>query len=330
MRTVLHTKKLPEGERFDFWLDHMFRRVVAPMVITCDDPASFRGSIESMDLGAVHVSAVEASPCGAHRTPRMIRQSDPELLQLAFNLRGETAIAQDRRRALSRPSDMVLYHSSRPHQIRTGFGKGDTYGVMVVFPARLLPLPAHKVERLTATVLSGREGIGALVSGFLTRLVNGTDQYGTADRSRLGAVLTDLLTALLAHRLDADAALRPTTRQRVLLLRVHTFIQRHLTDPHLSPATIAAAHAVSVRTLHRLFQTQDATVAEWIRDRRLEHCRRDLCDPALGDRPIHAIATRWGFSSPAHFTRAFSAAYGVIPREYRRRHRLDHVLARHA
>ncbi|MGJ6969942.1 helix-turn-helix domain-containing protein [Streptosporangium sp. G11] len=317
-------------ERFASWHDHLFRQVVAPMMITCDDPAGFRGSIESIDLSAVHVSAVEASPCGAYRTPRMIRQSDPELFQLAFNMRGETSITQDRRYALSQPSDMVLYHTSRPHQIRTGFSKDATYGVMVVFPAKLLPLPSRKVERLTATPLSGREGIGALISGFLTRLVNGADQYGVSDRSRLGLVLTDLLTALIAHHLDADTALQATTRQRVLLLQVHTFVQQHLTDPHLSPATIAAAHGISIRTLHRLFQTQGATVAEWIRAQRLECCRRDLSDPALGDRPIHAIATRWSFPVAAHFTRAFTAAYGVTPQEYRRQHQPDHILDWHA
>jgi hypothetical protein len=66
VKTVLHTGNLPVEERFDSWLDHMFRQVVAPTMITCDDPEGFQGSIESMDLGAVHVSAVEASP--ARRT----------------------------------------------------------------------------------------------------------------------------------------------------------------------------------------------------------------------------------------------------------------------
>ncbi|GAA3420318.1 hypothetical protein GCM10018952_63000 [Streptosporangium vulgare] len=248
----------------------------------------------------------------------MIRQSDPELFQIAFNLRGETAITQDRRCVLSQPSYLVLYHTSRPHQIRTGFSKETTYGVMVVFPATLLPLPLHKVERLTATPLSGREGIGALISGFLTRLVNGSDQYRMADRLRLGTVLTDLLTALLAHRLEADTVVPPASRQRILLLRIHAFMQQHLADPQLSPATIAAAHGISIRTLHRLFQTQDTTVAAWIRTQRLNRCRRDLSDPTLHDRPIHAIATRWGFTDVTNFSHAFSTAYGLNPRDYRR------------
>ncbi|WP_329423495.1 helix-turn-helix domain-containing protein [Streptosporangium sp. NBC_01495] len=322
METVIRTGDLPVDERFDSWLDHMFRQVVAPMMVTCDDPAGFRGSIKSTALGPVHVSAVGASPCEAYRTSQMIRRSDPELFQLAFNLRGETTITQDRRCAPSQPSDLVLYHTSRPHQVRTrqvrtGLDEYATRGVMVVFPATLLPLPPHKVERLTATPLSGREGVGALLAGFLTRMTAGTDRYGAVESLRLGGILIDLLTTVLAHRLNADATVPPETRRHTLLLRIHAFIQQHLADPNLSPATISAAHDISIRTLHRLFQTQEATVAAWIRDQRLRHCRRDLRDPLLGHRSIHAIATRWGFTDLSRFSHTFRNAYGLSPREYR-------------
>jgi AraC-like DNA-binding protein len=46
-------------------------------------------------------------------------------------------------------------------------------------------------------------------------------------------------------------------------------------------------------------------------------CRRDLLDPALRDRPVSAIAARWGITDPAHFSRLFRATYGVPPSEYR-------------
>ena len=32
---------------------------------------------------------------------------------------------------------------------------------------------------------------------------------------------------------------------------------------------------------------------------------------------MSAVAQRWGFVNPAHFSRAFRAAYGVSPREWR-------------
>jgi methylphosphotriester-DNA--protein-cysteine methyltransferase len=76
---------------------------------------------------------------------------------------------------------------------------------------------------------------------------------------------------------------------------------------------LAPAGAVS----SRLFETERATPADWIRRRRLERCRRDLLDPALWHTPVSTIAARWGFASPAHFSRAFRAAHGLPPTEYR-------------
>jgi AraC-like DNA-binding protein len=100
-------------------------------------------------------------------------------------------------------------------------------------------------------------------------------------------------------------------------VRVKDHILRHLADPGLAPPAIAAAHFVSVRYLHKLFQSQGVTVGEWIRTQRLERCRRDLLrSPAPGD-GVAAVARRWGFTSPSHFSRAFRTAYGMTPRAWR-------------
>lgn len=66
------------------------------------------------------------------------------------------------------------------------------------------------------------------------------------------------------------------------------------------------------------FHAEGHTVAGWIRERRLEQCRRDLAEPHLATRPINAIAARWGFASPAHFSQAFRNTYGLSPRQFRR------------
>ncbi|MEU4833959.1 helix-turn-helix domain-containing protein [Streptosporangium sp. NPDC023615] len=105
-----------------------------------------------------------------------------------------------------------------------------------------------------------------------------------------------------------------------MLVSVRAFVDRHLADPRLSPAMIATAHNISNRSLYRLFENENTTVSRLIHDRRLERCRDDLTDPGNRDRPIHAIAARWGFCAAAHFTRAFRTAYGLTPREYRYRH----------
>lgn len=95
---------------------------------------------------------------------------------------------------------------------------------------------------------------------------------------RVGAAFLDVLSVALAARLDRGDAVPRDSRQHDLLTRIHAFIEERLSDPALSPATIAAAHHVSLRYLHKLFESLEATVAGWIRRRRLERCRRDLLD----------------------------------------------------
>jgi AraC-like DNA-binding protein len=106
------------------------------------------------------------------------------------------------------------------------------------------------------------------------------------------------------------------TRQRAFALRIQSYIVAHLHDPDLTPGVVAAAHHISVSHLHRLFQTYGVTVSAWIRQQRLERACRDLADPTVR---VNRIAEQWGFTHHAVFTRAFRAAYGIAPSEYRTR-----------
>jgi AraC-like DNA-binding protein len=311
----MSTDDLTPAERFDGWLDHMADLVV-PVRFTSDSPADFHGRIEAMELGAVQVSSHVLAGCDAFRTSRLIRQSDPEVLYLLFAQNGPMDLTQDRKDVRLGPLDMALYHTSRPYHVRTHGGHVNQ-ALLLAFPRGLLPFTGRALEQSVARALPGTHGHGALVARFLSGLTEVTGSSSPADSVWLGITLTDLVTMLLGHHLDL--AVPPETGRRALLLRIHTYIQQNLSDHRLSPATIAAAHAISLRTLHRLFAEEDTTVAAWIRRQRLERSLRDLVRPGSERGPIHATAVRWGFSDAAVFTRAFRAAYGMSPREYQNR-----------
>jgi AraC-like DNA-binding protein len=101
------------------------------------------------------------------------------------------------------------------------------------------------------------------------------------------------------------------------LVGIKRHIEANLRDPGLTPERIAAEHFVSRRQLYTLFEAEGCGVRAWIRERRLERCRRDLRDPALRDETVLSIATRWGFTDASHFSHAFRAAYGMSPSAYR-------------
>ncbi|MQA86595.1 MAG: helix-turn-helix domain-containing protein [Streptosporangiales bacterium] len=189
---------------------------------------------------------------------------------------------------------------------------------VVMFPRALLPLRYRDTKRLAGVTFHGQEANAALVSSLVRQVTRHLEAYDGASGARVGGAVFDLITTTLADRLDRAHVVPPEMSRRTLLVRIYAFIEKRLGDPQLSPTVIAAAHHISTRYLHKLFESEGQTVSAWVRSRRLERCRRDLLDPALAARPVSAVARRWGLYDPGYFSRAFREAYGVPPAEYRR------------
>jgi AraC-like DNA-binding protein len=318
MSTLIRTDNLPAADRFAYW-----REVVSAtwVLMEChsDHEAAFLVRMRCIHLAGVQVNLMTAQAHEVRRTTRLIRRSDPDMLKLAMPLRatGTCVVAQDGRQADLRPGEFALYDTRRPYVAAVRNASGLAQALTVMFPRALLPLPPHQLREVTAVRMPANRGIGMLTSRFLVELGAGIDTCRPAEAVRLATAALEVLAARLAHELDGGASLPPETHKRALLTRILAFIQQHLADPDLSPRTIASAHHVSIRYLHKLFQEQGATVGGWIRGRRLERCRRDLADPALASRPAASIGARWGFSNASHFGHVFRAAYGMPPQAYR-------------
>jgi AraC-like DNA-binding protein len=269
------------------------------------------------ELGAVRIGTLSARRAGGGAwTTRHIRQSNPDICKIDIVAAGRVIVAQDGREARLRPGDLTFVDLSRPAH----WSMSPMRAVVVAFPRALLPLRPDELARLTAVRIPGNHGTGALVSTLARQLPEHLDDAGVSHAARLGTAVLDLLTIGMAAHLDRETLVAPPTRQRALLQRIQAFIDENVSDPDLSPARLAEAHHISLRYLHKLFQAQQTTVAVSIRQRRLERCRRDLLDPAQMERPVSAIAARWGILDPTHFSRVFRAAYGTTPAEYRRIH----------
>ncbi|RFU39513.1 helix-turn-helix domain-containing protein [Actinomadura logoneensis] len=315
MAVLIRAGDVPAAERVDAWLG-IVCETLGPLDVRMDRDAPLHGQIEAVQLGPLGVGRIETStPHSVHRTPGLIRRDDPDHYRVVLAVSGTVLLGQDGRTARLRAGDLALYDFSRPYELVY-----DSAVQLAVFSfARpLLTVPADSVRHLTAVPIGPDEGSAALAAPLLRRVAEDAETYRAAGSSRLPGVVTDLLDMTLAERSAKVAALAPETRERVLLRRVHAFVEQHLGDAALDPAAVAAAHHVSVRHLHRLFETEHTTVAAWIRHRRLERCRRDLADPAMAHQPVSSVAARWGMPDPAHFSRLFRRAYGVSPVEYRR------------
>ncbi|MET7471183.1 helix-turn-helix domain-containing protein [Micromonospora sp. NPDC005686] len=321
-RQVLDTAALPPRERFGMWLD-MLAGSPTPLRVRTAHADDFAARAEFIELGRMRLIRYRYPSLDCVRTSKLIRRSDPDYYLLALTLTGTSQAVQEGRRARCRPGDLTFYDCSRPHEVShhaDAAGPAYARSVVALVPYDALPLPHRKLARLFAGRMSGSEGVGALVADFLTRITAHPEQYHAADAERLGAVGLDLVATLLGRNLVSEDAVPTEIRRRALREQVHGYVRQHLGDATLDPGRIADAHHISLRSLHRLFEDEETTVAAYIRDERLARCRRDLTDPALGDRSIQVIAARWGFRDKAHFSRVFRAAQGETPQAYRARH----------
>ena len=283
-----------------------------PLHVTASDPDRFRGSIRAASADGIHVSTVAASAHVVERTPDLIARADGPAVKMSLMLAGTGLLVQDGREALLRPGDFAVYDTSRPYTLTFS---GDFRTIVTMFAPSALPLPSSALAQLTAVRVPGDGGLGGVVAPFLAQLGTHLDQVASPSGSRLVHTALDLLTTVYAHELGADVA--ASDPHAALRRRVEEHIDTHLAAPDLGPGTIAAAHYISTRHLHTLFQGQGTTVAALIRTRRLERCRRELTDPLLADQSVSAIGARWGFPDAAHFSRTFKSAFGFSPSECR-------------
>ncbi|GAA0934047.1 helix-turn-helix domain-containing protein [Virgisporangium aurantiacum] len=315
---VVSTDEVPAEERFTYWRE-VNSKLFVPYDLRCDPEVrnGFRAHVGVSAFGPVRAALATMVPHTTHRTPRLIRRADPDVLEIGCTLHGAGTVTQDGRCAEVGAGDLVLLETSRPYRVDHAPHVPESKVLILHFPRSLLPFPAQDLRRLTAVRLSGDRSIGALTSQFLCHLARRMPNLSASETARLSTLTLDVLTTALADALDAENVLPPHTRQRALLARILVFIHHHLGDPRLTPEAIATAHHISPRYLHKVFEPEEHTVAGHIRHRRLENCRHDLGDPRLATRSIQTIAARWGFTSPAHFSQAFRAAYGLSPRQFR-------------
>ncbi|MFI5952742.1 helix-turn-helix domain-containing protein [Cryptosporangium sp. NPDC051539] len=295
---------------FDEW-QHAISDTFVPLR-ACRPADGFRGGVTAASLGSVVLAEVRASGTTVERTPRLIRESDPELYKFGLQLSGSCVLEQDSRSAHLDPGDLAVYDTSRPYRIACGPGFAM---VVAMFPRYLVQLPERRMAELTAVRMSGRSGLGALV-GPLLRGVS-SDLGGVAS-THLGDAIIDLATAALAEQMALPSPAGSPDPHRALITQVRAYIDQNLQDGSLCTQRIAEVHFVSPRLLQKVFEAEGTSISALIRGRRLERCRRDLVDPFLVDVPLAVIGHRWGFRDAAHFSRLFRSAFGASPRAYRK------------
>lgn len=299
-------------ERIDYWRELISDQFV-PLKVAPQHGPELTGRLSACSVGSLELRDLSATPHEFTRTNSLIRRSQEDYFKIGLMETGSSLWVQDGREAVVNAGDFVLYDSTRPYSVMMN----EPFRITVcMLPKRLLPLRTSELHEVTAVRMSGSQGAGALVTPFVHALARHVDEYQDATSEALAHSVADLVTAVVRGR--PEFSMHDLEQVNPLLSQVRAYIGDHIADRNLSPASIAAAAAVSVSYLHKLFSETDTTVAGYVRELRLQGCRRDLQDDKYAHLTITSIGARWGLPDPAHFSRLFKARFDMTPFECRR------------
>jgi AraC-like DNA-binding protein len=310
---VLDAASHPPAERADLVHD-VIARSGARRRVGLNTPAeSVNLRAEAWQMDSVQVLRTVGTGLTLARTAQDVRDDAPELLAVALSGGECTYSACGAARELA-PNGIVLVDFSTPYVFAHVGEKGTSFTSHISYAD--LDLDVDDVR--AAIPRLGSSAVLPLLRNHLVHLRAVMDEVAVEPEiaTGLAAATIDLTRALVVSagggRRERDV-LRETLR-----VRIAGYIRANLRDRDLTPARIAAAHHLSLRTLYNVWGDEDETLVDWIMRERLERVRREL---GSSDSTVSAAARRWGFADPGHLSRRFRGAYGASPTEWMRRSR---------
>ncbi|WP_067561719.1 helix-turn-helix domain-containing protein [Nocardia acidivorans] len=312
---VVEVRSMPEvseQETFEQW-EAAVARAYVPLVVTPVRSGDFRARIVQSRFDDMDVSTVTASGQHITRIPRLIHEPEEPILFATVTTHGRGWLSQDGRVGEMADGGLMLYVSSRPFTAHFD----QNWGVVAVQVPLSQVVGASGVasDRLPTAVRFPPEGAAGIVGRFFCGLaqLQYTAPEQAAVLARHGTGLLASVVQLAAGDVPHDEPGQVLTKQQAL-----AYIQQHYADPGLTVDRVAAACAVSRRTLYRMFEDGGDGLAVLLRRMRIERALALIrTDPT---RPLLSIARAAGFVSERQFYRAFKREIGMTPGEFRTVH----------
>lgn len=313
MRTEWSTADLPKPSRFDAWREFI-SEAYAPLEPYRRDSTPFFGRICARRLGRCSLVELVADAHGVTRGHSEIMRSQGECYSISLVKKGEGVLVHNGKTVHLKSGDLRVTDYACPLDL--WFDKPFEL-TSFMLPRDMLYPRLTAPSEAPATRISSAAGLGKLVRSYLAALA----QLPEHQVSRYAGTLIDNLCNLVSLAVESE---RPTSPRRkpglheIRLASVKDYARQHLSNPSLSPASVAGACGISVRYLHKLFRLHGETFGRWLLKQRLEKCRVQISDPRFCDRSLSEISYSWGFNNLSHFDHAFRNAYGNSPREHRK------------
>ncbi|MEM9778060.1 MAG: helix-turn-helix domain-containing protein [Chloroflexota bacterium] len=311
MKTQISTSQVPQRESFTFWNDFIcdvFVRLNSQRL----DTAPFSGGVSFFGLDKIGFATVYSSPVEVSRSKPDIAQTSKSYFKISFQLEGVANLEQGGRKTILSPGDWAFYDCTQPYKLRFP----QTYKQLVLkVPHTHLLGQIPVLEDLTATKVSGQNGMATLARNLIVDTENQFDGLPNQNHAQVSNTILSLLIASINSNLSGQQLNRD--QKDVWRIKVKNYIDANFKDSNLSVEKIARQFNFSKRYIFGLFENEPTTAAKYIQQKRLALSQQLLDNPLCAHQTIGDIATICGFSSEAHFGRVFKQQTGMSPRAYR-------------
>jgi AraC family transcriptional activator of tynA and feaB len=292
----------------------LHRRVFYPLEIRPRDRDTFNAAFSIEQLGIAALTRTFSSAAVIERSPRHIESASERHVALLMSVKSVVRVVHGGHHVELEEGDLVLTDSAMPSQMAFGH---DNTSLGLLLPYETLRCYLPNPEAVFGRRVTGGQGFGPLVGTMLRSVWTHVEQglppeYGpNLVKSLLEVIAT---TYAMEHRSDACTSSVAAARRA----QIKRFIEAHLRDADLSAHSVATGLGLSARYTRMVFTAEGEGIADYILRRRLEECAGQLRNTLWQGSSITDTAFAWGFSSMAHFTRAFKERFAVTPTEYRR------------
>lgn len=302
-KSVWHSDTIPPVER-----SKHYQRGISNTLVTTFLSEPIFADMRSCFVGPFHIIELVASARRSERTSAQIARDRHDGISVQLARRGVSCGKAGRRKVASIPGTVMLLDFAQPFHM---VDEGERDVINVSMPRLMLADRVADVRTLHGRVLDAEDS--ALFAAHLNAVAPRLERMPTSAAPILADILIQLLTLAIG---DPQEQALVVDRRTALLQHAKRLVDARLGSRDLTPEWLIERLNISRSDLYALFEVEGGVV-RFIWRRRLNGAREALVNPAESRR-ISEIAFHFGFSSEAHFARAFRTAFGKTATETRR------------
>lgn len=310
---VFSTASVPALRATDAWQAYM-SCVYYELDIIPSGTAPVHGELQRVELQSVGVSRFSASSQRVVRRRSAASIDVHENFVFLFPTRQAMEYEQHGKTGFVLPGDVVMLNSSEGYVVNV---PDDSQNITFKIPCELLRPRVKGIDALCARQRPASSQFVPILSQLGSTLL-------TLNSTNASLLLQDAVLDLLGVMTESgdnktpSAGVESSGMLHVFYESVMGYIARRFREP-LTPESVALAHRVSVRYLHKAFSAHQTTFGRNLMEVRLLEAQRLLSQPpAQGLRrmpQIAQIAYACGFATAAHFSARYRDRFGITPRE---------------